>query len=98
MLDLRKLTSFTDFFVICSGTSEPHLKAILGDLQDRLRKEHHVKPHGVEGISSSQWVVADYTDVVIHVFHADKRAYYSLEELWKDAPRLELALSHEPAR
>lgn len=95
---MRKLTSFTDFFVICSGTSEPHLKAILNDLQDRLRKEHNVKPHAVEGFPASQWVVADYTDVVIHVFHADKRAYYSLEELWKDAPRLELALSHEPAR
>ncbi len=91
-IDLRGISTFTDFFVICSGTSEPHLKAILNDLQDRLIKEHNVRPTAVDGFPSSQWVVADYSDVVVHVFHADKRPLYSLESLWSDAPRLKLKL------
>ena len=89
-IDLRGISSFTDFFVICSGNSEPHLKAIINDLQDRLHKEHDVRPTAVDGSPLSQWVVADYSDVVVHVFQSDKRALYSLEELWSDAPRLNL--------
>ena len=91
-LDLRGISSFTDFFVICSGTSEPHLKAILNDLEERLKKEHGVRPVAIDGFPMSQWVVADYTDVVVHIFHTEKRAYYSLEDLWSDAPRLRLEL------
>ncbi|HEX5177275.1 MAG TPA: ribosome silencing factor [Chthoniobacteraceae bacterium] len=91
-LDLRGISSFTDFFVICSGTSEPHLKAIINELEDRLRKEHGLRPVAVDGFPLSQWVVADYADVVVHIFHTDKRAFYSLEDLWGDAPRLALKL------
>lgn len=91
-IDLRGISSFTDFFVICSGTSEPHLKAIAGELHDRLKQDHNVKPMAVDGFPLSQWIVADYSDVVVHIFHADKRQYYSLEDLWSDAPRLKLAL------
>ena len=72
------------------------MKAIASELHDRLKTEHGVTPMATDGFPMSQWIVADYTDVVVHVFHADKRAYYSLEDLWRDAPRLELA--HEPAR
>jgi ribosome-associated protein len=89
-IDLRGISNFTDFFVICSGTSEPHLKAIIGELQERLHKEHDVRPTAIDGFPSSQWVVADYSDVVVHVFHSEKRALYSLEQLWSDAPRLKL--------
>jgi ribosome-associated protein len=78
--------------VICSGTSEPHLKAIINELQDRLRQEHGLRPVAVDGFPLSQWVVADYSDVVVHIFHTDKRAFYSLEDLWGDAPRLALKL------
>jgi ribosome-associated protein len=91
-LDLRGISSFTDFFVICSGTSEPHLKAIINELEERLRKEHGLRPVAVDGFPLSQWVVADYADVVVHIFHTDKRAFYSLEDLWGDAPRLALKL------
>lgn len=77
--------------MICSGTSEPHLKAIISDLEDRLRKEHGVKAVAIDGFPTSQWIVADYSDVVVHVFHESKRRYYSLEDLWSDAPRLTLA-------
>ena len=91
-IDLRGISSFTDFFVICSGSSEPHLKAIAGELRDRLKEDHNVKPLAVDGYPLSQWVVADYSDVVVHIFHHDKRPFYSLEDLWSDAPRLKLKL------
>ena len=68
------------------------MKAIIGDLQDRLHKEHNVRPTAIDGFPVSQWVIADYSDVVVHVFHADKRGVYSLEDLWSDAPRLKLAV------
>jgi ribosome-associated protein len=91
-IDLRAISTFTDFFVICSGTSEPHLKAIAGELHERLQKDHGIAPMAIDGFPTSQWLVADYTDVVVHIFHQDKRAYYSLEDLWGDAPRLKLDL------
>ena len=91
-LDLRGISSFTDFFVICSGTSEPHLKAIINDLEDRLREEHGLRPLAIDGFPMSQWVVADYADVVVHIFQTEKRAFYSLEDLWGDAPRLQLRI------
>jgi len=80
--------------VICSATSEPHLKAIAGEIETRLREDYAVKPAAVDGFPASQWIVLDYLQVVVHVFHHDKREYYSLEDLWGDAPRIELA---EPA-
>lgn len=68
------------------------MKAIINELQDRLRKEHGLRPVAVDGFPMSQWVVADYSDVVVHIFHTDKRGFYSLEDLWGDAPRLALKL------
>ena len=91
ILDLRGISSFTDFFVICSGTSEPHLKAIAGEIEQRLKEDHGIRPAAVDGFPASQWMVLDYLQVIVHVFHSDKRAFYSLEDLWGDAPRLEFA-------
>jgi ribosome-associated protein len=90
-LDLRGISSFTDFFVICSGNSEPQLKAIAGEISTRLSKDHHQKPAAVDGFPTSQWIVLDFGSVVVHVFHESKRELYSLEDLWNDAPHLELA-------
>lgn len=90
MLDLRDISSFTDFFLIASGTSEPHLKALVNELEGRLKKEHGVKAMAIDGFPMSQWVVADFSDVVVHLFSKDKREFYGLEDLWSDAPRLEL--------
>jgi ribosome-associated protein len=86
---LREISTFTDFFVICSATSEPHLKAIAGEIENRLRKEHATKPAALDGFPASQWIVLDYLQVVVHVFHRDKREFYSLEDLWGDAPRVD---------
>src|SRR6266513_1921253 len=86
VLDLRDISTFTDFFVICSGTSEPQLKAIANELETRLREDHSLRPVAVDGFPASQWMVLDYLQVVVHIFHQDKRAFYSLEDLWGDAP------------
>ncbi len=88
VLDLREISTFTDFFVICSGTSEPHLKAIAGEIETRLRQDHDLRPAAVDGFPASQWIVLDYLQVIVHIFHREKREFYSLEDLWSDAPRL----------
>ena len=89
MLDLRSISTFTDFFVICSGTSEPQLKAIANEIETRLREDHSVRPVAVDGFPASQWMILDFLQVVVHIFYQDKRAFYSLEDLWGDAPRIQ---------
>jgi len=91
VLDLRGISTFTDFFVICSGASEPQLKAIAGGITERLRDEHNLKPSAVDSYPLSQWLIIDYGSVVVHIFHQVKRELYSLEDLWSDAPRLALS-------
>lgn len=90
MLDLRGISTFADFFVICSGTSEPHLKAIASSIREGLRDETGLSPAAVDGYPTSQWVIIDYVQVLIHIFNVSKREYYDLETLWNDAPRLNL--------
>jgi len=93
---LRAISTFTDFFVICSATSEPQLKAVANEIETRLRKDHSIRAVAIDGFPASQWIVLDYLQVVVHVFHRDKRAFYSLEDLWGDAPclRWEKATTH----
>jgi ribosome-associated protein len=90
VLDLRGISSFTDFFVICSGTSEPHLKAINTGIREGLREHSQIYPLNSEGTVASQWLVMDYSDVLVHIFLEKKREFYALENLWSDAPRLNL--------
>jgi len=75
--------------VICSATSEPQLKAIASEIETQLKEEQAMRPVAIDGFPASQWIVLDYLQVVVHVFHRDKRAFYSLEDLWGDAPRIE---------
>lgn len=96
ILDLRDISSFTDFFVICGGTSEPHLKAIANEIEMRLREDYGIRATAVDGFPASQWIVLDYLQVIAHVFHQDKRAFYSLEDLWGDAPRLQWEAAAQP--
>jgi ribosome-associated protein len=88
ILDVRALSSVTDYFVIASGSSEPHLRAIVDEITDRLREDCHLRPKAVDGTSQTAWVVVDYFDVIVHVMRADVRERYDLETLWGDAPRL----------
>jgi len=98
VIDLRGISSFTDFFVVCSGKSEPQLRAIAGGVREDVREELGVRPLSEDGFPVSQWVVVDYGDVLVHIFHTEKREYYRLEDLWNDAPRVEVPnLSPSPA-
>lgn len=87
VLDVRKLSSVTDFFVIASGTSEPHLRAIVNEIEDRLH-EQDIQPRAKDGTVTGAWVVLDFFDVIVHVMRADVRERYDLEGLWGDAPRV----------
>jgi len=88
ILDVHELSSVTDYFVIVSGTSEPHLRAIVDEITDRLREDYQVRPKAVDGTLQTAWVVLDYFDVIVHVMRRDVRERYDLETLWGDAPRV----------
>ena len=90
ILDLRELSSVTDYFVIASGTSEPHLRAIVDAITDKLREDHEVRPKAIDGALHTAWVVLDYFDVIVHVMRGDVRERYDLETLWGDAPRVKV--------
>jgi ribosome-associated protein len=85
-LDLRGISSATDFFVICSGSSDIHVRAIAEHVIEELKKER-IRPGHVEGLESGRWVLVDYIDFVVHVFHPSARDFYQLETLWGDASR-----------
>jgi ribosome-associated protein len=87
VLHLAKVTDFTDYFLVCSGTSERQVQAIADAVQERLR-ENKSRPLHVEGYNRGQWVLLDYGDLVVHVFQEEPRRYYALERLWGDAPEV----------
>lgn len=82
VLDLRGLSEATDYFVIASGTSDTHVRGMAEHLIAQVR------PHHVEGLAQGRWVLLDYVDVVVHLFHPELREFYQLERLWADAPAL----------
>jgi ribosome-associated protein len=88
ILDVREISSITDYFVIASGTSEPHLRAISDEIHDKLREEHAVRPRAVDGTLQAGWLVLDFFDVIVHLMRRDVRTHYNLEGLWGDAPRV----------
>lgn len=87
VLDIRELSSFADFFVICSGENERQLRAISERIQEELR-ERGVRPQRIEGTPRSGWIVLDYNDAIVHVFDQELRDFYKMERLWAEAPRL----------
>jgi len=88
ILDVHELSSVTDYFVLASGSSEPHLRAIVDEITDKLREDHDLRPRAVDGTFQAAWVVLDFFDVIVHVMRQDVRDRYDLETLWGDAPRL----------
>ena len=91
LLDLRELEAVSDYFVIVSAASEVQVKAIADHIEDSLRESKGLKPWHVEGREGRHWMLLDYIDVVVHVFHEKTREYYLLERLWGDAKRIEIA-------
>lgn len=85
VLDLRPVSDATDYFLIVSGNSEGHVRGIADKMVEALHR-HGVRPHHVEGVSGGRWVLLDFVDLVVHVFHPETRAFYKLERLWDDAP------------
>ncbi len=88
ILDLRGISTATDYFVIAGGSSDVQVKAIAEHVVDELKKDS-VRPEHSEGLRGGRWVLLDYVDFVVHVFHPEARAFYQLENLWGDAPRWE---------
>lgn len=88
LLDLRGLSPVTDFFVICSVGSSPQLRAVRDEVVVQMREQHGMKPMFVDGSFDSQWIIINFPNVLVHVLSEEKREYYSLEELWGDAPQV----------
>jgi ribosome-associated protein len=85
VLNVKSLTSITDYFLICSASTEPQIKAIC----DNIRKGTPHKPFHIEGYEKLSWVLLDYIDIIVHVFKTEERKYYNIEKLWADAPKKE---------
>ena len=90
ILDMRPVVVYTDFFVICTGGNPRQTKAIWDEVRERLKADERLIPRSAAGEREASWVVADYLDVVLHVFTPEARAFYRLEELWGDVPEIEL--------
>ena len=90
IIDLRPVCVYTDFFVLCSGRNPRQTKAVLDEVQVRLKQDYKLRPQSIEGAAQGDWILADYLDVVLHVFTPETREYYGLEELWGDMPSVEL--------
>jgi ribosome-associated protein len=86
LLDLRELTTATDWFVLVTGESDIQVRSIAERIEERLGKDFGARPWHVEGLKQTRWVLLDYVDFVVHVFHREARAFYDLDRLWGDAP------------
>jgi len=85
-LDLTEIEeSSADYFIICEGDSTTQVKAISNNICKRIKDEHNLNPNHVEGIAGAQWILVDYFNVIVHIFHPEKREFYDIEDLWSDA-------------
>ncbi len=89
-IDIRKIASFAEFFLVCSGTSTRQVQAIADEVTDRLKKERSSRPLHIEGYEAGTWILLDYGDLIVHVFTEEAREFYQLERLWRDADRVAL--------
>jgi ribosome-associated protein len=89
VLDVRDISSFTSYFVVCSGTNTRQIQTITDEIEAQLR-EHGERPLGIEGYDKADWVLADYGDFIVHIFSQQAREFYDLERLWRNAKEIEL--------
>ncbi len=95
LLDLRDVTDTCDYFLLCTGTSEQHIRSLADEVRDQLA-EMGEKPWHIEGADTQRWVLIDYVDFVVHIFRAEVRDFYALERLWGDAVRTDFADGDAP--
>ena len=93
LLNLEGVTDMTDYFLIASGTSDTHVRALGSGLEEDLKKGTGQRPHHVEGLTQGRWALLDYVDFVVHVFHPTLRNFYQLERLWADAQQVPITAS-----
>ena len=94
ILEIKELTSICDYFVICSGTSSPHIKALCDETEIKLAEAFDLKCRN-EGYNAANWLLMDYGNVVIHIFNKESLEFYGLERLWADAPEIDLSFLEE---
>ncbi len=90
VIDTRKLTVESDYFVIASGTSNTHVRALADEVDDEMKKQYSVEVDHIEGRATG-WILLDYNDVLVHVFEPQAREYYNIERLWSDADRVDIS-------
>ena len=91
---MRPVCTYTDFFVVCTGQNARQTKAVYDEVHARLKADDRLLPRSVEGVAEARWIIADYLDLVLHVFTLEARAFYRLEDLWGDVPSVELAAAN----
>ena len=89
-LDLRGIASFTEFFIIATGSNQRQVQAIADEINDQLKKQLQTRPVRIEGYNSAEWVLLDFGDFIVHIFNGEAREFYDLARLWRDARRVEL--------
>jgi ribosome-associated protein len=89
-LDLREIASFTEFFVIASGTNQRQVQAIADEITEQLKKQLDARPIRMEGYNTAEWVLIDFGDFIVHIFEQKAREFYDLERLWRDAKKVEI--------
>lgn len=89
-LDVRELTTLTDFFVVCHGTSETQIRALANSVTQKVKDELQENVWQKEGLDARRWVILDYVDVVVHIFSEEKRQFYGIERMWNDAIKTEI--------
>lgn len=90
IMDMREVSSLTDYFIVISGLNAKHGKALAGAIELNLKKEFNIFCRHVDGIHDCEWIVLDYIDIIVHIFQPEKRGYYGLEKLWADSSVLKL--------
>ena len=88
LLDVEELFVLSDVFVIATGTSRPHVQALAEHVEEKLKEIRDIKPLRTEGMTEAEWVLLDYGDIIVHIFQAGPREFYSLERLWGDSERI----------
>ena len=98
VLDMRRLVSYTDYLAICTARNERQARAIVDEVRLKLKNEDGLLPAGTDGDGAAGWIVLDFLDAVLHVFTEEARQRYQLEDLWREAPRVELDLAPDGVR